>query len=40
MNSENAIPNPKNQPMGVFVVRTMLEILSVTRGKRMADRDR
>ena len=30
MNSENAIPNPKNHPTGVFVVRTMLEILSVT----------
>ncbi len=30
MNSENAIPNPMNQPSGVFVVRTRLEILSVT----------
>ena len=30
MRSENAIPKPTNQPSGVFVVRTRLEILSVT----------
>ena len=39
MNSENAIPNPKNHPTGVFVVRTMLEILSVTRGERVPGTD-
>src|SRR5512145_2046521 len=33
MKSENAMANPKNQPTGVFLVRTMLAILSVTVAK-------
>ena len=39
ISSENAIPKPKNQPTGVFVVRTRLEILSVTTGERVPGTD-